>query len=267
MPQSFYQSTFYKEKQGAKTKENWQKGIFDFLYKYEKRVCVRGECKKIFETIPSDKKIYCSRSCAAHVNNIQRGPQSTKTKLKIACSLKGRRNPFKGIQKKPRIKTTCQNPHCGKVFLSIAYASRKFCSVDCSIHVIGGQVTSPRAARGKAGIREDIDPTIYFYSRWEANMARLFTLLNIEWTYQPKTFDLKTQNYTPDFYLPNHDTYIEVKNFLWKYSAMRDKKFRALYPQINLVLILKKDYQDIAQTYAHLIKNWEYSNSPFPLNN
>jgi hypothetical protein len=129
--------------------------------------------------------------------------------------------------------------------------------------VVGGKPTSPRAARGKTGIRKDIDKTIYFYSRWEANIARLFNYLGTKWLYQPKTFNLGSQNYTPDFYLPDYDTYIEVKNFLWKYSKIRDRKFRKLFPNVNLILLLKKDYLKLENKYSKFIKNWEYRNSPF----
>ncbi|MDD5145274.1 MAG: hypothetical protein PHF44_00245 [Candidatus Pacebacteria bacterium] len=130
--------------------------------------------------------------------------------------------------------------------------------------VIGGKPTSPKAARGKAGIRQDINGKIYFYSRWEANVARLYNYLGIKWLYQPKTFDLGSQSYTPDFYLPKEKAYIEVKNFLWKYSKIRDEKFRKIYPDIKLKLILKAEYSKLENKYSKLIRNWEYRNSPFP---
>ncbi len=259
----FYNSNDYKKKQSIITKENWKRGIFNFHLKKEERKCARKECGKIFEAIPSDPKIYCSQSCAALVNNKKRKPPSEETKLKIAKALRGRKNPYKGTKKVPKIEVICANPKCQKIFLSERWMHRKFCSVKCSIAITGSKPTSPRAARGKAGIRTDIDKNLYFYSRWEANIARLFNYLSIEWVFQPKTFDLKTQNYTPDFYLPKYNTFIEVKNFLWKYSKIRDEKFRDLYPNINLILLLKKDYLKLEKKYSLLIKNWEYKNSPF----
>jgi len=263
MSYDFYQSKEYRERQSAIMKENWRKGIFNFHFKREKRICARKGCGKTFEVIPSNPKIYCSQSCAARVNNKNRKPPSQETRLKVAKSLKGKRSPFKGVIKVPRVKTICANPQCRKVFLREPWVIRKFCSVRCSIAVTGGRPTSPKAARGKAGIRKDISKTIYFYSRWEANITRLFNYLGIKWIYQPRTFDLGSQNYTPDFYLPDYSVYIEVKNFLWKYSKIRDRKFRKLYPDINLILLLKKDYLELEKKYSHLIKNWEYKNSPF----
>lgn len=263
MTHDFYNSQEYKEKQSTATKENWRKGIFDFHFRREKRRCNRKGCNNSFETIPSDPKIYCSRSCSGKVNNVNRGPLPEEVKLKIAAKLKGRKNPHAGIMKIPRIEVLCANPKCGKLFLRERWMKKKFCSNDCVMAVIGGKPTSPKAARGKAGIRKDISKTIYFYSRWEANIVRLFNYLGIRWVYQPRTFDLDSQNYTPDFYLPEYNVYIEVKNFLWKYSKIRDKKFRKLYPTINLILLLKKDYLKFEKKYSKFIKNWEYRNSPF----
>ncbi len=262
MVYDFYKNQEYKEKQSAITKKNWRKGLFNFHYKKKKRLCVRKECRKIFTVVPSSPKIYCSQSCAAKDNNSKRRPPSKETKLKIAKSLKGRRNLFKGIIKVSRVRTVCANPCCRKVFLREPWVNRKFCSNKCAMEVIGGKPTSPRAARGKAGIRKDLDKTVYFYSRWEANIARLFNYLGIRWLHQPKIFNLGTQNYTPDFYLQDYDIYIEVKNFLWKYSKIRDKKFRKIYPNIDLILLLKKDYLKLEKEYSHFIKNWEYKNSP-----
>jgi len=264
MSYDFYNSKEYRAKQSAITKENWKKGIFNFHYKREKRKCARKGCGKIFEVIPSNPKIYCCQSCAGKVNNIGRGPLSEETKLKIAKSLTGRKNPHGGIIRIPRVKIICANPNCKKMFFVERWMKRKFCSNKCAIKTIGGRPTSPKAARGKAGIRKDISKTIYFYSRWEANIARLFNYLGIKWIYQPKTFDLGSQNYTPDFYLPDYNIYIEVKNFLWKYSKIRDRKFRKLYPDMNLILLLKKDYLELEKKYSRLIENWEYKNSPFP---
>lgn len=267
MSYSFYQTKEYKEKQSNLTKANWRKGLFDVLYKRTKKHCKRKGCVNVFEVKPSDEKIYCSRSCAASVVNVGRGSRPIEVRLKISSALRGRAqiypSPFKGKMKVPRTEMRCFNPLCRKAFFFERYKNRKFCSNQCAMGVIGGKPTSPRASRGKAGIRKDISSTIYFYSRWEANMARLYTYLGVKWIYAPTSFDLKGQTYTPDFYLPQYNTYIEVKNFWWKYSVERDRKFRKLYPTLKLEVILKKDYLEIEKEYSSLIENWEYRNSPF----
>ena len=107
-----------------------------------------------------------------------------------------------------------------------------------------------------------ISPPTYFFSRWEANYARLLNYRGVKWIHQPKTFQLKSQKYTPDFYLPEVDTYIEIKNYLSDYSKNRDRQFREMYPELKLVLILKEDYLGLQKEYAPKIKEWEHNNSP-----
>ena len=263
MANNFYTSKEYKLKQSFATKKNWASGIFDFLYKREKRLCAREECGGLFEVQKHELKRYCNNSCAATVNNQKRGCHPIKVRLKIANALRGRPNPYKGVKKTPAIETICANYDCKKLFLSDRWAHRKFCGPKCAMKVIGGKPTSPKAARGKSGIRKDISNSIYFYSRWEANVARLFDYLSIKWIHQPKSFNLISQTYTPDFYLSDYDLYIEVKNFMGNYSKLRDEKFRKIYPNIKLELILKDDYLYLEKNFAPLISNWEYKNSKF----
>lgn len=266
MRHAFYDSIDYREGQSARTKENWRKGILNFLIKKEKRVCGRDGCGIPFDVNPSDPKQFCSRSCAAAVNNVRRGPLPKEVREKIALAMAGKIYPNRKRRTSDGsslVVVVCANSKCGKVFSAERWMKRKFCSNDCVMKVIGGRPTSPRAARGKAGIRKDISPTIYFYSRWEANIARLYTYLGIAWVYAPTSFNIGGQFYTPDFYLPELKKYVEVKNFWWEYSKERDKKFRKLYPQIRLDVILGKDYLKIEKEYSPLIQNWEYRNSKF----
>ena len=252
----FYSSKSYKEKQSLLTKLNWEKGVFNFTIKNEKRVCIRQGCGKEFTVKPSDPKLYCSRRCSALVNNVGR-ILSPVTKAKISKTLTGRTYPERqGIT---YVDIICNNTGCGKIFKKQPWERAKYCSNKCAMAVIGGQPTSPRAARAKAGIRPDIDPHIYFYSRWEANYARILNLEKIKWIHQPKRFKLESQHYTPDFYLPKTNTYVEIKNFLAEYSKNRDLGFRKLYPQEKLILILKEDYKKLEQNYAPRIKEWEFS--------
>lgn len=225
-------------------------------------MCARNDCGKIFITSHSDPRRFCSQSCAATVNNSKR-KWSEDIKQKIAEAARNRPGPSKGILKVPRVTAVCSNPKCNKVFTHERYLARKYCSVHCNITITGSRPTSPKASRGKAGIREDVSDSIYFYSRWEANMARLYTYLGVRWEYTPRSFDIGDHTYTPDFYLPESETYIEVKNFLGEYSRIRDEKFRTTHPTIHLKVILKDEYLELEQAYAHLIPLWEYKNSVF----
>jgi hypothetical protein len=259
--QAFYSSPEYKEKQRQIAKLAWQKRRATFKYKTETRTCLRSDCGIAF-TIPTyDPKKYCSQSCGTHSANIRRGERSLETRKKIADSLRGRQSPWQGVIKVPRKEIACANPICGRRFLSERWKKKKYCSIACSMKVIGGRPTSPKASKGKNGIRKDISSTINFYSRWEANVARLYTYLGIKWEYAPRSFDIGGHTYTPDFYLPDVDTYIEVKNFWWQYSRLRDENFRRLYPEIRLKVILGDQYRELERRYAHFIPKWEFKNS------
>lgn len=94
-------------------------------------------------------------------------------------------------------------------------------------------------------------------------MARLYTYLGVRWEYTPRSFDIGGHTYTPDFYLPESETYVEIKNFLGEYSRIRDERFRATHPTIHLKVILKEEYLELEQAYANLIPHWEYKNSVF----
>ncbi|OGH10281.1 MAG: hypothetical protein A2152_01745 [Candidatus Levybacteria bacterium RBG_16_35_6] len=165
----------------------------------------------------------------------------------------------KGIRKVPYIKIVCHNPICRKEFELPPHQvkRRKFCCVSCSIQVIGRLTTSPKASKGKPGIRADIDPNICFYSTWEANVARVFNFLKIKWVYAPKVFDLGKHTYRPDFYLPQEDKYIEVKNFMGIYSLERDRLFRLKFPKVKLEVLSKLEYNEIEANYKPFIDGWE----------
>lgn len=263
MRPAFYDSESYRTKQSDITRRNHRKGIYVINMRTVVRSCAREGCKSAFATKPANGKRYCGSSCAASVRNSNRR-LSIETRNKISEKLKGTKSPFKGRILVPRVSAVCSDPACKKAFTFERYRSRKYCSRACAFRVVSSQPTSARASRGKSGVRQDIHPTHSFHSRWEANIARLYRYLGIEWMYEPKTFNIGSQTYTPDFYLPSDNTYVEIKNFWSSYSEMRDSRFRKAYPQLSLKVILKVEYLELEQKYAKHIPGWEYRNSPVP---
>lgn len=79
----FYNSVMYKERQSEITKDGWQKGIYDFFRRREKRQCINPDCGKWFEAEPADPKKFCSRRCAAKINNPRRSNISLTVKEEI----------------------------------------------------------------------------------------------------------------------------------------------------------------------------------------
>jgi len=261
MPESFYYTREYRQKQSLITHQNWLLGKYASLIKhptFTKRKCKNPDCRKVFSVLINNPKKYCSWSCAAHINNHNR-KLSVETRQKISTWMKNHSVLFPSPLRKRRVKVICKNPSCHKEIFVLPYLVkvRKYCSNACAMKVIGGQTTSPKASQGKPGIRPDIDSQICFYSTWEANIARVFNLVNLKWQYAPKTFDLGKHTYRPDFYLPDYDTFIEVKNFMNPYSQERDRLFREKFPQLKLDLIQKTDYIKIKDEYQPMINNWE----------
>ncbi len=116
----------------------------------------------------------------------------------------------------------------------------------------------------KSGYREDLGH--YVRSSWEADMARVFRHLEIEYQYEPQTFELsKEQNititYTPDFYVPEQDTFYEVKGWMDKVSEEKIALFRQQYPQHNLVVIDKTLFAEFQVQYSDLVE-WECPQFP-----
>ena len=74
-------------------------------------------------------------------------------------------------------------------------------------------------------------------STWEANFAKWCDLSGIKWLYESKTFDLGSTTYTPDFYLPEFDLWIEVKGWLTEKS----KEKMSIFNKKENLLILKEN--------------------------
>lgn len=261
MRPAFYDDPAYRKKQSEITKQ------YHVLHPRVKstitRICSNIRCKLPFQVRkPSDPKLYCGHSCATSINNLGR-TQSIETRIKISTAIKtlppGFYQRVYESNRKPKITLICKNLSCRKNFQVLPYKarSRKYCSNKCVMQIVGRMTTSPKAAKSKPGIRLDIDPKICFYSTWEANIARVFNLINLKWQYAPTIFDIGLHTYRPDFYLPESNTYIEVKNFMGEYSQMRDREFRKRYPNIKLEILSKIEYEQITEQYKPLIAEWE----------
>lgn len=238
-------------------------GKYNFKIKpKEIRICKNSQCQNQFEVKTHDPKIFCSKRCAASVNNLGR-MHSKKIRQKIAFKLKSnylQKSANLPPKRKVQYATLiCKNPLCEISFELPPYLAKiqKFCSNKCAIRVVGRKTTSHKASKGKSGVRPDVDSKICFYSTWEANIARVYNLLGIKWKYAPKLFDLGEHTYRPDFYLPEYDVFVEVKNFMGPYSQMRDSLFRKIYTNVILEIISKDHYQEIEKNYKCLIDNWE----------
>ncbi len=125
---------------------------------------------------------------------------------------------------------------CGQSFrkkrAEIRRKHKDFCSTGCYIKWNRGRNHS------WFGKRRRIRWPLYSYngktfrSSWEVRLATWLDSKKISWLYEPTTFDLGWSTYTPDFYLPTPQKYIEVKGFMTEVSARKISDFRRLHPLI-----------------------------------
>lgn len=93
----------------------------------------------------------------------------------------------------------------------------------------------------------------------EAEFAKVLDMYHIDWKYEPKTFPVEwdaegnvTMAFSPDFYLPNFDTYLELTTMNQKYVTAKNrklKKVRELYPGTNIRIVYKKDFMSLIERF------------------
>lgn len=88
--------------------------------------------------------------------------------------------------------------------------------------------------RGQWIERPDTHEVIYVHSTWEERLLLHFIEHGICAEYEPRTFPVDGGSYTPDFYLPDEDRYIEVKGYWFEKQRIKFDRFRELYPHIDI---------------------------------
>jgi hypothetical protein len=79
-----------------------------------------------------------------------------------------------------------------------------------------------------------------FRSSWEVRAATAMDALGIQWEYESRRFDLVSQTYAPDFYLPEQGAYWEIKGYYGPKSQRTIQLFREQYPEVPLVLLTER---------------------------
>jgi hypoxanthine phosphoribosyltransferase len=94
----------------------------------------------------------------------------------------------------------------------------------------------------------------------EYEFARILDFYGIEWQYEPRSFPLRwdsgnvVEAFTPDFYLPDLNMYVEVTTLKTSLTAEKNRKMRMLkqlYPEVNIKLLKKRDYLRLLAKYGY----------------
>lgn len=82
----------------------------------------------------------------------------------------------------------------------------------------------------------------------------------IVWQYEPRTFVLEhdrfgnpAQAFSPDFYLPAYDLYIEITTLNQKLVTKKNRKARRLqelYPDVRIKVLYQRDYLHLLVKYG-----------------
>ncbi len=94
----------------------------------------------------------------------------------------------------------------------------------------------------------------------EEVFANLLDFYRIAWDYEPRSFPLQwdkdgkvLEAFTPDFYLPEFDLYVELTTMKQANVTRKNRKvrmLRAIYPHINIQVFYQKDVQDLVMKYG-----------------
>jgi len=94
----------------------------------------------------------------------------------------------------------------------------------------------------------------------EAQLASLLDAYGIRWEYEPTTFVLERdeagnprEGFTPDFYLPDFDTYVEATTMRQALVTKKNRKVRKMadaHPDVNVKLLYRRDVERLEAKYA-----------------
>ncbi len=93
-------------------------------------------------------------------------------------------------------------------------------------------------------------------------MSRILDFYAVRWEYEPHTFPILwnlegdvVESFSPDFYLPDLDLYLEMTTLRQKLVRKKNRKLRRLrelYPALNVKLFYARDFRALMLKYGKL---------------
>jgi cytidylate kinase len=109
--------------------------------------------------------------------------------------------------------------------------------------------------RGQARIKKAL-----FVHPSEEIFANLLDFYRIPWEYEPRSFPVMwdkdgnvLESFTPDFYLPESDLYVELTTMKQSLVTKKNRKIkllRQIYPGVNIQVFYQKDMHDLVLKYG-----------------
>ena len=110
-----------------------------------------------------------------------------------------------------------------------------------------------------------VDPgarAVPFAHASEAELARILDYYGIAWEYEPRPFPILwnlegavAESFTPDFYLPELDLYVELTTLRQSLVRKKNRKLRRLrelYPDVNVKLFYARDFRALMLKYGRI---------------
>lgn len=104
-----------------------------------------------------------------------------------------------------------------------------------------------------------------FVNASEETFANLLNFYRIAWEYEPRSFPIQWNRdgqvsvaFTPDFYLPEFDLYVELTTMKQAHVTKKNRKVRLLreiYPHINIQVFYQKDFENLMFKYGLVAGN------------
>jgi hypothetical protein len=98
-----------------------------------------------------------------------------------------------------------------------------------------------------------------FVNDAERECAKILDYHGVPWQYEPRTFVLErdadgrvVEAFTPDFYLPEQDLYLEITVMKQSLVTRKNRKLRKLrrqYPGTRVKLFYRRDIERLAERY------------------
>lgn len=108
----------------------------------------------------------------------------------------------------------------------------------------------------------DIRPAPGFAHASEAELARILDFYAVAWEYEPRTFPILfdrsgmvLESFSPDFYLPELDVYLELTTLKQRLVRKKNRKLRRLrelYPDVRIKLLYARDFRALLFKYGKL---------------
>lgn len=125
--------------------------------------------------------------------------------------------------------------------------SRHFCNMKCLGKFRRGKNNSGygKILNNNTYYKGGYYRNIWLRSSYEIIFAYWLDLSGIKWKYEFKTFDLGNRTYTPDFYLPKFDCYIEIKGYFSNGAKKKFRLFKKKHSKANIFIFKYKNLKEL----------------------